>query len=330
MKLTNKTMEQAQTQTIERPVNSKKTVAVKAGFIIAIVLCATPYVSAPIALVGGFLFTLFFGHPFEKLNHKATNLLLKASVVGLGFGMNLDSALAAGRDGFWLTVCSITLVLTLGYFIGKRLGMPRRTSHLVASGTAICGGSAIAAVAPAVNASEKEMSVSLGVVFLLNAIALVVFPFIGHLLGLTQHQFGLWSAIAIHDTSSVVGAASAYGDEALMVATTVKLARALWIIPISLLSAVLFKSSGKKISIPWFIFFFILAMLANTYLPFVSTFGPAINSISKTALVVTLFLIGAGLSVEKIKSVGWKPLILGIILWVVVSVLSLIAIVNIG
>ena len=319
-----------QTQTIERPGNSKKTVAVKAGFIIAIVLCATPYVSAPIALVGGFLFTLFFGHPFEKLNHKATNLLLKASVVGLGFGMNLDSALAAGRDGFWLTVCSITLVLTLGYFIGKRLGMPRRTSHLVASGTAICGGSAIAAVAPAVNASEKEMSVSLGVVFLLNAIALVVFPFIGHLLGLTQHQFGLWSAIAIHDTSSVVGAASAYGDEALMVATTVKLARALWIIPISLLSAVLFKSSGKKISIPWFIFFFILAMLANTYLPFVSTFGPAINSISKTALVVTLFLIGAGLSVEKIKSVGWKPLILGIVLWVVVSILSLIAIVNIG
>ena len=323
-------MEQTQTQTIERPVNSKKTVAVKAGFIIAIVLCATPYVSAPIALVGGFLFTLFFGHPFEKLNHKATNLLLKASVVGLGFGMNVDSALAAGRDGFWLTVCSITLVLTLGYFIGKRLGMPRRTSHLVASGTAICGGSAIAAVAPAVNASEKEMSVSLGVVFLLNAIALVVFPFIGHLLGLTQHQFGLWSAIAIHDTSSVVGAASAYGDEALMVATTVKLARALWIIPISLLSAVLFKSSGKKISIPWFIFFFILAMLANTYLPFVSTFGPAINSISKTALVVTLFLIGAGLSVEKIKSVGWKPLILGIVLWVIVSVLSLVAVVNIG
>lgn len=325
-------MEQAQTQTqtIERPRNSKKTVAIKAGFILAIVLCATPYVSAPIALVGGFLFTLFFGHPFEKLNHKATNLLLKASVVGLGFGMNLDSALAAGRDGFWLTVCSITLVLTLGYFIGKRLGMPRRTSHLVASGTAICGGSAIAAVAPAVNASEKEMSVSLGVVFLLNAIALVVFPFVGHLIGLTQHQFGLWSAIAIHDTSSVVGAASAYGDEALMVATTVKLARALWIIPISLLSAVLFKSSGKKISIPWFIFFFILAMLANTYLPFVSTFGPAINSISKTTLVVTLFLIGAGLSVEKIKSVGWKPLILGIVLWVIVSVLSLVAVVNIG
>ena len=196
--------------------------------------------------------------------------------------------------------------------------MPRKSSHLVASGTAICGGSAIAAVAPAVNASEKEISVSLGVVFLLNAVALVVFPFIGHLLGLSQHQFGLWSAIAIHDTSSVVGAASAYGNEALEVATTVKLARALWIIPVSLLSAFLFKNKGKKISIPWFILFFILAMLANSYLPGISTVAPAI----------TLFLIGAGLSVEKIKSVGWKPLILGIILWITVSILSLLVIMH--
>lgn len=308
--------------------NPKREAAVKAGFILALALCATPYVSAPIALVGGFLFTLFFGHPFAKLNHKATNILLKASVVGLGFGMNVHSALQVGREGLGLTIGSITLVLTLGYFVGGWLKMPRKSSHLVASGTAICGGSAIAAVAPAVNASEKEMSVSLGVVFLLNAIALVLFPFVGHLLGLSQHQFGLWSAIAIHDTSSVVGAASAYGDEALQVATTVKLARALWIIPVSLLSAILFRSKGKKISIPWFIFYFILAMLANSYIPFVSTFGPAVTSISKTALVVTLFLIGAGLSVEKIRSVGWKPLILGIILWVVVSVLSLLVIVN--
>ena len=202
--------------------------------------------------------------------------------------------------------------------------MPRKSSHLVASGTAICGGSAIAAVAPAVNASEKEISVSLGVVFLLNAVALVVFPFIG----LSQHQFGLWSAIAIHDTSSVVGAASAYGNEALEVATTVKLARALWIIPVSLLSAFLFKNKGKKISIPWFILFFILAMLANSYLPGISTVAPAITAISKSALVVTLFLIGAGLSVEKIKSVGWKPLILGIILWITVSILSLLVIMH--
>ena len=302
---------------MEKSKTTKREVFTKTGFILALVLCATPYVSAPIALVGGFLFTLFFGHPYAKLNHKATNILLKASVVGLGFGMNVQSALQVGREGLGLTVASITTVLILGYLVGGWLKMPRKSSHLVASGTAICGGSAIAAVAPAVNASEKEISVSLGVVFLLNAVALVVFPFIGHLLGLSQHQFGLWSAIAIHDTSSVVE-----------VATTVKLARALWIIPVSLLSAFLFKNKGKKISIPWFILFFILAMLANSYLPGISTVAPAITAISKSALVVTLFLIGAGLSVEKIKSVGWKPLILGIILWITVSILSLLVIMH--
>ena len=200
---------------MEKSKTTKREVFTKTGFILALVFCATPYVSAPIALVGGFLFTLFFGHPYAKLNHKATNILLKASVVGLGFGMNVQSALQVGREGLGLTVASITTVLILGYLVGGWLKMPRKSSHLVASGTAICGGSAIAAVAPAVNASEKEISVSLGVVFLLNAVALVVFPFIGHLLGLSQHQFGLWSAIAIHDTSSVVGAASAYGNAAL-------------------------------------------------------------------------------------------------------------------
>lgn len=306
---------------------AKRENIIKVGFIIAVILCATPWVSAPIALVGGFLFTYFFGHPFAKLNHKATSILLKVSVVGLGFGMNVHSALQVGREGLLLTVCSITLMLVLGYIIGGWLKMPRKTSHLVASGTAICGGSAIAAVAPAVNANEKEISMSLGVVFLLNSIALILFPVIGHLFDLTQHQFGLWSAIAIHDTSSVVGAASAYGNEALEVATTVKLARALWIIPLSLISAFLFKSKGKKISIPWFIGFFILAMLANSYLPFVGAFSAVVVNISKAALVVTLFLIGAGLSVESIKSVGWKPLILGVSLWVTISVLSLIVII---
>lgn len=226
--------------------SARKTAVLKACFILCIALCATPYVSAPIALVGGFLFSLFWGHPFAKLNHKATGLLLKVSVVGLGFGMNVHSALQVGREGLELTVVSIALLLTLGYFVGRWLRMPRKSSHLVASGTAICGGSAIAAVAPAVDASEKEISVSLGVVFLLNSVALILFPAIGHLLGLTQHQFGMWSAIAIHDTSSVVGAASAYGSEALEVATTVKLARALWIIPVSLLSALLFRSKGRR------------------------------------------------------------------------------------
>ena len=307
--------------------SSKKEVLVKVLFVLAVAMCATSYVSAPLALVGGFLFTYFLGHPFAQLNHKATGWLLKISVVGLGFGMNVHSALSVGREGLGLTIASITILLVLGFVVGGWLHMPRKASHLVASGTAICGGSAIAAVAPAVDASEKEISVSLGVVFLLNSIALIVFPAIGHVLGLTQHQFGMWSAIAIHDTSSVVGAASAYGNEALQVATTVKLARALWIIPVSLLSALLFKSKGKKISIPWFIGFFILAMLVNSYVPGVETVSPAIVTVSKAALVVTLFLIGSGLSVEKIKSVGWKPLVLGVVLWATVSVLSLAAIV---
>ena len=303
---------------------------VKILFILLLVLCATPLVSAPIALAGGFLFTCLWGHPFARLNGRATSLLLKISVVGLGFGMNAHTAVQTGKEGFWLTVGSITLILTLGYFVGKAFRMSHRSSHLVASGTAICGGSAIAAVAPAVNATDKDISVSLGVIFLLNSLALLLFPFLGHLLELSQHQFGLWSAIAIHDTSSVVGAASAYGEEALQVATTVKLARALWIIPVSVLSIFLFRSKGAKISIPWFIGFFILAMLANSYLPGVSVFGPAIVKISKAALVVTLFLIGAGLSVEKMKSVGWKPLALGVLLWVTISVLSLLAVLNLG
>lgn len=309
-------------------VSKNKGALVRIGFILAAILCTTPYVKAPAALVGGFLFSCLFGHPFRKLGGKATGLLLKASVVGLGFGMSLESAVQTGKQGLELTVGSIVLVLGLGYLLGKWMKMPRKASHLVASGTAICGGSAIAAVAPAVNADEKEISVALGVVFLLNSVALVLFPVIGHLLGLTQHQFGLWSAIAIHDTSSVVGASSAYGEEALRVATTVKLARALWIIPVSLLSAFLFRSPGKKISVPWFIGFFILALLANSYLPFVGAFNVQVVSVAKTALVVTLFLIGAGLSVEKMKTVGWKPLLLGISLWAAVSAVSLAVIVH--
>ena len=306
----------------------KKPVVVKILFIVALVLCAMPFVSAPIALAGGFLFTCFLGTPFPVLSRKATGWLLKISVVGLGFGMNVSDALKVGGEGLWLTIGSITLVLTLGYLVGKGLKIPRKLSHLVASGTAICGGSAIAAVAPSVEANEREMSVSLGVVFLLNSVALLVFPLIGHFFGLSQHQFGLWSAIAIHDTSSVVGAASAYGEEALQVATTVKLARALWIIPVSVLSILLFRSRGMRVSVPWFIGFFILALVVNSYLPAAELFNKAVVSVSKTALVITLFLIGSGLSVAKMKSVGWRPLALGILLWVVISVLSLLAILH--
>ena len=301
---------------------------IKVLFIIAMVLCISGYVSSPVALVGGFLFSYFLGHPFLSLNATAVNWLLKIAVVGLGFGMNLVETLNAGKDGFILTVFSITATLILGYFIGKSLKMDRKGSHLISSGTAICGGSAIAAVAPVIKASEKDISISLGVIFLLNSIALIVFPPIGHWLGLTQHQFGLWSAIAIHDTSSVVGAAYTFGEEALKVATTVKLARALWIIPLSILSVFLFKGKGKSVKIPYFIFLFILAIIINSYLPIPDMITEGITDVSKSLLVLTLFLIGAGLSVDKIKSAGWKPMILGISLWVFISISSILVIIS--
>lgn len=307
-------------------IKDEKSTIIKVAFIIAMVLCISGYVSSPVALVGGFLFSYFLGHPFLTLNSKAVNWLLKVAVVGLGFGMNLKETLHAGKDGFILAVFSIAATLVLGYFIGKLLKMNRKGSHLISSGTAICGGSAIAAVSPVINASEKDISISLGVIFLLNSIALIVFPPLGHLLGLSQHQFGLWCAIAIHDTSSVVGAAYTFGEEALKVATTVKLARALWIIPLSLLSVFLFKGKGKRVKIPYFIFLFILAIIMNSYLPIPTIITGSITSISKSLLVLTLFLIGAGLSVEKIKSTGWKPMILGVSLWVFISISAIIAI----
>ena len=292
-------------------------------------LCLSSFISSPLALVLGFVFVFLFGHPFEELNSKAVKILLKVAVVGLGFGMNITETLAAGKDGFLLTVSSIIFTLILGYVIGKKLKMEKRTSHLLSSGTAICGGSAIAAVAPVIDATEKDMSISFGVVFLLNSLALIIFPFLGEILELTQHQFGLWAAIAIHDTSSVVGAAYAYGDEALMIATTVKLARALWIIPLSFVSLYLFKGKGKSVKIPWFIFLFIIAILLNTYLALPISLTSGITSISKSLLVLTLLLIGAGLSVDKIKSAGIKPMVLGVSLWVAISVLSLLVIVGV-
>lgn len=307
---------------------SNKRILIKVAFILAMVLCISGYLSSPIALVGGFLFSYFLGHPFMALNGKAVNWLLKIAVVGLGFGMNLKETLAAGKDGFILTVFSIIITLVLGYFLGKLLKMNRRTSHLISSGTAICGGSAIAAVSPVINASEKDISISLGVIFLLNSIALIVFPPLGHLFGLSQHQFGLWCAIAIHDTSSVVGAAYTFGEEALKVATTVKLARALWIIPLSIASVFLFKGKGKSVKIPYFIFLFILAIIVNSYLPIPEMITTSITSISKSLLVLTLFLIGAGLSVDKIKSAGWKPMVLGVSLWIFISISSILVILS--
>jgi uncharacterized integral membrane protein (TIGR00698 family) len=294
--------------------------------------CLTPWASPPVALALGLVLAQTVGNPFVAHTKAFTSKLLQFSVVGLGFGMNAHAAVQAGKEGILFTVASIFGTLVLGFFVGKWLGLGRRVVHLISCGTAICGGSAIAAVGPVLGAQDEEMSVGLGTVFVLNALALFAFPPIGHALHLSQHQFGLWCAIAIHDTSSVVGAAAAYGSQALEVATTVKLARALWIIPVAFGTALLFKQKGTTIPIPYFIFGFVLAMLFNTYapayVPAARALGPLLVSLAKIGLTVTLFFIGTGLSAQAVKAVGFKPYALGFILWLVISATSLYAILH--
>lgn len=289
-------------------------------FILLLILCLTPVVSAPLALLLGIIVAQWIGHPFLAVNHKAMQILLQLSVVGLGFGMQIDSAIQTGKDGFLLTVISIIGTLSLGYILGKLLKLEKLTAYLITVGTAICGGSAIAAVSPTVKANEKQISVALGTIFVLNAIALFVFPIIGRALDLSQTQFGLWCAVAIQDTSSVVGAASKYGTEALQVATTVKLTRALWIIPISLLSALAFNTKGTRIKIPYFIGLFVLAIILNSYIPFFQGIGTYVVHISKVGLTLTLFLIGASLSRDVLLSVGYKAILQGLVLWLCLAI----------
>lgn len=286
------------------------------------------YVSPPIALFLGLLFALLFGQAYPKFNKKVSKKLLQYSVVGLGFGMNLQASLQSGKEGMAFTIVSVVGTMLIGWIIGRKLlKVERDTSYLISSGTAICGGSAIAAVGPVLKAKDTEMSVALGTVFILNAIALFVFPVIGHALDMTQQQFGMWAAIAIHDTSSVVGAGAAYGEEALQVATTIKLTRALWIIPLALATSFIFKSKGQKISIPWFILFFVLAMIFNTYVLSTTevgtTIGHYINDFARKSLTITLFFIGASLSRDVLKSVGIKPLVQGVLLWIIISLSTL-------
>ncbi len=298
----------------------------KTIFIGALAVCLFPVISPPFALLLGLIIAQLIDNPYCQLTHKATHWLLQISVVGLGFGMNIMTALQAGREGILFAIVSIVTVLTVGILAGRFLKIDKITSFLISAGTAICGGSAIAALSPVVNAEEKQISVSLGVIFILNSIALFLFPVIGHHLHLSQTQFGLWCAIAIHDTSSVVGAASHYGAQALQVATTVKLARALWIIPLAFISTIAFKTGSKKVKIPYFIGLFILAMLVNTYVPFIKPIVPYLTGIAKIGLTVTLFLIGSGLSFKKLRSVGFVPLFQGVMLWVLISGISLFAI----
>jgi len=297
-------------------------------FVVCALACLTPYVSAPMALLLGFIFSQAVKNPFIKYNNKITKYLLQFSVVGLGFGMNLFEAAEAGKQGLVLTVSSILVTLVLGIVLGKIFSVKRNITMLISSGTAICGGSAIAAVSPVIDAQEDEMSVSLGTIFILNAIALFIFPAVGHYFGLSQKQFGMWAAVAIHDTSSVVGAAHRYGEEALQIAATVKMERALWIIPLSLVLAVIFKKKASKIKIPYFILFFVVAMAINTFIPATHDISPYLVMIAKKGLTLTLFFIGAGLTRSALRNVGIKPFLLGMALWVFISVTSLLVIIQ--
>ena len=283
------------------------------------------WVTPPVVLFIGLVFALLCGQAYPTFNKKVSKKLLQYSVIGLGFGMNLQASLASGKEGMLFTIISVVGTLLIGMFIGcKVLKLNRNTSYLISSGTAICGGSAIAAVGPIIKAKDTDMSMALATVFILNAIGLFLFPVLGHWLGLSQQDFGTWAAIAIHDTSSVVGAGAAYGEEALQVATTIKLTRALWIIPLALVTSVIFRSEGKKISIPWFILFFIVAMLINTYLlADYPEIGKFIAGIARKGLIITMFFIGASLSVDVIKSVGIRPLLQGVLLWIIISAASL-------
>jgi uncharacterized integral membrane protein (TIGR00698 family) len=297
-------------------------------FFIGLIIAASGLVSPPLALAGGLVYGFSFSHPFHLEAKQLSKLLLQASVVGLGFGMDLQQVMQAGRSGFMYTAGSITIALLLGWGLGKALRVEKRISYLISAGTAICGGSAIAAVAPITNASQEEIAVSLGTVFILNSIALLTFPLIGTVLHMTQTQFGLWSALSIHDISSVVGATAKYGAMALAVGTTVKLARALWIVPLSLGTAMARKSNAR-IQWPWFILFFCFAAVANTYVHIFQPAYPVMKHLGVVGLTVTLYLIGTGLSMKTLREVGVRPFVQGIVLWLFIAVGSL-ALIRVG
>ncbi|MHB1921313.1 MAG: YeiH family protein [Chitinophagaceae bacterium] len=306
------------TKLLDRKISTREVL-----FILAILFCLSPWMSPPLALILGILFAQGIGHPYLRLNHRAIQILLQVSVVGLGFGMNVFEAIQSGKQGVLFTVVSIFGTLLLGSLLGKIFHIEKKTSLLISVGTAICGGSAIAAISPVIQAEERQLSVALGTVFVLNSIALFLFPLIGQWLHLDATQFGLWCAIAIHDTSSVVGAASKFGPHALEVATTVKLVRALWIIPVAIGTAFLYQNKSKKIKIPYFIGLFVLAMVGNTFVPQIHRMAPVVVALSKSGLTLTLFLIGAGLSRAVLKSVGYRPMLQGILLWITISTSAL-------
>lgn len=300
-------------------------------FLACVLVCCSGYVSPPLALALGLVFGLALTNPYQEQSRRVSKLLLQISVVGLGFGMNLQQVIRTGEMSFVYTFAGICGALLLGAWLGKALGVQAKSAYLISTGTAICGGSAIAAITPIIEAGEEQIAVSLGTVFVLNSVALLLFPPLGAALHLSQAQFGLWSALAIHDTSSVVGAAAKYGAAALAIATTVKLTRALWIVPVALGTALFRKNQapGKmKIQWPWFIAFFCLAAMLNTYVPAGSGVYPVAFKLGRIGLTLTLFLIGASVSRETLKQVGIRPLLQGVVLWLVVACVSLLLIVK--
>src|SRR3984893_2611548 len=301
---------------------SLKTVLIKTLFFAGLIISASGFISPPVALTAGILFGLSVAHPLPADSRDLSRFLLQASAVALGFGMDLHEVIKAGRSGFLYTALGISFALVVGLGLGKVLRVRGKSSFLITAGTAICGGSAIAAVGPIVQADEQEMAVSLGTIFILNSVALIVFPLVGWALHMTEPQFGLWAALAIHDTSSVVGAASKYGATALVVGTTVKLARALWIVPLALVTAAV-KRSNSRVKLPWFILFFCLAAVVNTYVPSTAHLNKALFTLGRFGLTATLFLIGTSISWAALKEVGWRPLAQGLLLWMAVALTSL-------
>ena len=294
-------------------------------FFAGLIVAASGLLSTPLALLLGLIYGLSFAHPYSVDSKKLSSFLLQVPIVGLGFGMNLHEVIHAGRTGFLYTAVSITCAMLLGLGLGRLFKVGHTPALLISAGTAICGGSAIAAVAPVIDAGEEEMAVSLGTVFVLNSIALFLFPLAGYALHLSQSQFGLWSALAIHDTSSVVGATAKYGPHALMIGTTIKLARALWIVPVAFVVAIL-KNNKRRIQWPWFMLFFCLAAVASTYVPWFGSVYPKLSLLGKTGLTVTLYLIGTGISKSTLKQVGVRPLLQGVLLWAIVGLASLVLI----
>jgi uncharacterized integral membrane protein (TIGR00698 family) len=300
--------------------------------LLALVAIPSPWTSPPLALALGVAFGMVVAHPYAAGSRRASKLLLQASVVALGFAMNLHEVLRAGRSGFLYTLVGIAFALGIGTLLGRLFRVGAKVAYLIGVGTAICGGSAIAAIGPTVEASDEEMSVSIGTVFLLNAVGLLLFPPLGHALGLTESQFGLWAALAIHDTSSVVGAGAKFGAVALFVATTVKLTRALWIVPLTLGTAMVrrrhtrAKAPATPIAWPWFILAFVGAAVLNTYVTAGAPIYPWLRDAGRIGLTVTLFLIGTGISRASLRAVGLRPLLQGLVLWIIVATISLLVI----